>query len=160
MQPELFNEITEVRKRLADTNKIQQAVLCSSGIGTFTFIPGQMVPVDLEPTSVAIADAYNLLAKLHLIKTEPEETLSAGRIIAFPRVTSEVIKPFQYIAPEGSTTGEVVEIRASGEWSDGKYNYPISIHLTTYPGCGVVPFMGDNLKITLEREYTKVLHAA
>jgi hypothetical protein len=67
------------------------------------------------------------------------------------RVVSCVIKPFMY---GGERMGEAMEVRASGFWepsdsSDGPY--PASLHITVYPGCGVVPMIGDSVKITIER---------
>lgn len=73
------------------------------------------------------------------------------------RVKSCTIKPFSY-SPESieATPGEVLEIKAEGFWhsdlSDTKSpRYPMSLHFTAYPGCGVVPVIGDNIQITVER---------
>ena len=67
-------------------------------------------------------------------------------IVARPRVHRETIAPFKY--PQGE--GEVVEIRADGVW--GEFSWPISVHITVPPGCGVVPPMGDCLKIVVTRD--------
>jgi hypothetical protein len=56
---------------------------------------------------------------------------------------------------KGINQSEVVEIKAQGSWSssspDSSAEYPISLHITTYPGCAVVPSIGDNIRITIER---------
>jgi hypothetical protein len=53
--------------------------------------------------------------------------------------------------PEG---GDVLEIRAIGEWisEDGHSKYPLSIHIGTYPGCGLIPHVGDHIKVIIERQ--------
>ena len=57
---------------------------------------------------------------------------------------------------KGVLREEVIEVKASGDWesrADGRVptQYPISLHLTAYPGCAVIPSIGDNIKITIER---------
>jgi hypothetical protein len=66
-------------------------------------------------------------------------------IVAHLRVTSQIIKPFQY----SDTPGEVEEVKAVGVW--GEHNWPISLHITVYPGCGVIPIFGDDLQVTVTR---------
>lgn len=72
-----------------------------------------------------------------------------GPLVVFPRVTSEIVKPFDFGFENPVKGGEVVEIRATGFWSE--FNFPVSIHMTVYPGCEVLPPLGDHLKVTVER---------
>ena len=80
------------------------------------------------------------------------------------RVKSCTIKPFDYSRPgaEQMPTGEVLEIRAEGMWHPKDFDfiskespsypcYPVSLHFTVYPGCGVVPVIGDYIQIAIER---------
>jgi len=77
--------------------------------------------------------------------------METNEIVAYPRVTSEVIKEFVYRGmPIPGDVGEVVEIRAMGTW--GEFAFPVSVHLTVPPGCAVTPFMGDCLKIMVGRD--------
>jgi hypothetical protein len=80
------------------------------------------------------------------------------KAVAYPRVISEMIKPFEYpsMSGEKSIIGEVVEVKASGVWGDAQY--PVSIHITVPPGSAVIPCMGDNLKIVVSRDDRGVGH--
>jgi hypothetical protein len=62
---------------------------------------------------------------------------------------------------------EVLEMRASGLWCsgfdvaagenesshyvEGSIEYPVSLHITMYPGCPAIPVVGDNIRVTIER---------
>ena len=74
------------------------------------------------------------------------------QMTAYPRVVAEQIKPFEYASASGgkSIIGEVVEIKAVGVWGDA--DFPVSVHITVPPGCGITPFMGDCLKIVVSRD--------
>lgn len=72
----------------------------------------------------------------------------APKVIAFPRVISAGIKENQ--------SPEVLEIKAKGYWKESgamqsSSSWPVSLHITVYPGCSVIPVTGDHLKITIER---------
>ena len=73
------------------------------------------------------------------------------KIVAYLKVTSQSIKrrftPEQQIPTE---VEEVVEYKAFGLWDESEY--PISIHITTFPGCGAIPLCGDRMKVTIERD--------
>jgi len=81
---------------------------------------------------------------------------SDDRIEAEVRVKSCTIKPFDY-SNNGSPlkVGECLEIKAEGFWVPKDLidtpMYPLSLHFTVYPGCGVVPVIGDNIQVTVER---------
>lgn len=69
------------------------------------------------------------------------------------RVTSQIIKPFTYKVEDiGMVGGESIELRASGFWKgDNEDHFPVSLHLTVYPGHGVIPEIGDCLTISVTR---------
>ena len=70
------------------------------------------------------------------------------------RVTTLKVQPFAYKDGKGEMVdGESLEMRAAGFWVDEKTNdhYPVSLHMTVYPGHGVVPAIGDCVKISVER---------
>ena len=70
------------------------------------------------------------------------------------RVKSCVIKPFHL--GDKTYAGDLIEIKADGVWSSDEdaareIEYPVSLHLHVYPGCSVVPFIGDDVTITIKR---------
>jgi hypothetical protein len=69
------------------------------------------------------------------------------------RVTTLKVQPFAYKdGKEEMIGGESLEMRASGFWEDNDGNkYPTSLHMVVYPGHGVVPAIGDCVKISVER---------
>lgn len=78
------------------------------------------------------------------------------KIVANLRVISCHIKPLLFNGLEG----ESLEVKANGNWISNKINpayvcenisYSVSVHFTAYPGCGVIPALGDNIKVTIER---------
>ena len=81
------------------------------------------------------------------------------KIVATLRVKSCVIKRSTYVDGNlGQTTGEILEVKAEGLWNPSesekavfKTDYPVSLHVAIYPGCGAIPMIGDNIKITVER---------
>lgn len=94
----------------------------------------------------------------------------AQKIVADLRATSEVVKQFDYVSKVsgvGVVAGEVVELKASGTWtgvevdddldSSGttgvshSHDFPVSLHVTMYPGCPVLPVLGDRVRVTIER---------
>lgn len=87
--------------------------------------------------------------------------MPTDKVVAYTRVTRQEIKT-QSVSLISSdllssrVSSEVVEIRASGIWTEpctaGGDQYPISLHLTAYPGCPVIPFNGDYVKVTIERD--------
>jgi len=61
---------------------------------------------------------------------------------------------------EQESIGEAIEVKATGGWSriDPRACsstkdpiFPVSLHITVPPGCGVIPVVGDHLKVTVER---------
>jgi hypothetical protein len=46
-------------------------------------------------------------------------------------------------------SGEVIEVRAVGEW--GEQRFPVSLFITTMAGCGAIPVTGDHIAITVEQ---------
>ena len=76
------------------------------------------------------------------------------KIVTNLRVKSCVIKSFAY---DVDRIGEVVEVKAEGLWASTEQlqpsttDLPISLHITVYPGCGAIPWIGDNIQITIER---------
>lgn len=73
------------------------------------------------------------------------------KIVARLRVERMEIEDRQVIGDQ------VVNIRANGRWDNQErlpngilVEYPISVHLSTFPGCGAVPVMGDKIQITIE----------
>jgi hypothetical protein len=86
-------------------------------------------------------------------------------ITAEVRVTNLNVQPFAFRrdcsrGSEGEMMvgGESVVLKASGFWEDSSPEtetkpdqYPVSVHLTVYPGHGIIPVLGDTLKITVER---------
>ena len=87
------------------------------------------------------------------------------KVTAEVRVTNLNVQPFAYRrdcsrGSEGEMMmgGESVVLKASGFWEDVNPAinvepdlYPISVHITVYPGHGIIPVLGDTLKITVER---------
>jgi hypothetical protein len=80
------------------------------------------------------------------------------KITAEVRVTNLNVQSFAYKDGKGEMIGgESVAIKASGYWIDspedreGVDHYPISLHMIVYPGHGIIPALGDNLSITVER---------
>ena len=79
------------------------------------------------------------------------------KVTAEIRVTGLKVQPFAYKDGKGEMVGgESLEIRAAGFWIDeGNHQspnlYPVSLHMTVYPGHGVVPAIGDCVKISVER---------
>ena len=47
--------------------------------------------------------------------------------------------------------GEKLEVKASGLWKseNGKDSYPVSVHLTVYPGCPAIPAIGDDIEVVI-----------
>jgi hypothetical protein len=85
------------------------------------------------------------------------------RVEARLRVVSETIRRWDYThckPADGPTQsdhiGEVLEVKAIGEWrsldEDGPHTFPVSLHITVYPGCGVIPVIGDHICVTIERD--------
>lgn len=74
------------------------------------------------------------------------------KITAEIRVTGLKVQPFAYEDGE-MVAGESLEMRASGFWIDErtKDHYPVSLHATVYPGHGIVPAIGDCVRISVER---------
>ena len=84
------------------------------------------------------------------------------KITAEVRVTNLNVQPFAYRqdcsrGSEGEMMigGESVVLKASGFWEDKNsaepQHYPVSVHITVYPGHEIIPALGDTLKITVER---------
>lgn len=75
------------------------------------------------------------------------------KLTAEIRVVSLKVLPFSYKDGKGEMVGgEVLEMKATGFWVDEEKNhYPASLHVSVYPGHGVVPAIGDNVKISVER---------
>lgn len=77
----------------------------------------------------------------------------AEQLEAELRVTNLNVKPFAYhVEGMDAQGGESVEMRASGFWEKDGDHYPISLHATVYPGHGIVPALGDNITVTIERK--------
>jgi hypothetical protein len=79
------------------------------------------------------------------------------KITATVRVTDLNVRPFDYEVEGKVEVGESVVIKASGHWKSDTANpevcdqFPVSLHMTVYPGHGIVPALGDNLSIAVER---------
>ena len=75
------------------------------------------------------------------------------KITAELRVITLKVLPFPYRDGKGEGVGgESLEMRATGFWVDESENhYPVSLHATVYPGHGVVPAIGDCVKVSVER---------
>jgi hypothetical protein len=76
------------------------------------------------------------------------------KVTAVIRVTTLKVQPFAYKDGKGEMVGgESLEMRAAGFWVDDKTgdHYPTSLHMTVYPGHGIVPAIGDCVKISVER---------
>ena len=75
------------------------------------------------------------------------------KVTAEIRVTGLKVQPFAYKDGKGEMVGgESLEMRVAGFWVDDETNhYPISLHMVVYPGHGVVPMIGDCVKISVER---------
>jgi hypothetical protein len=82
------------------------------------------------------------------------------KVTAEIRVTGLKVQPFAYKDGKGEMVGgESLEMRAAGFWvSEGTKDgypildhFPVSLHMTVYPGHGVVPAIGDCVKISVER---------
>jgi hypothetical protein len=73
------------------------------------------------------------------------------------RVTGLKVQPFAYKDGNGEMVGgESLEMRAAGFWIDegdhrAANHFPVSLHMTVYPGHDVVPAIGDCVKISVER---------
>jgi hypothetical protein len=68
------------------------------------------------------------------------------------KITAELRVLGLKVQPFTDVQGETLELRAYGFWKDEQGNeYPVSLHLTTYPGHGVVPHIGDDVSISVER---------
>jgi hypothetical protein len=78
------------------------------------------------------------------------------KVTAEIRVTGLKVQPFAYKDGKGEMVGgESLEMRAAGFWVDERTgdHFPASLHMTVYPGHGVVPAIGDCVKISVERGY-------
>jgi hypothetical protein len=79
------------------------------------------------------------------------------KITATVRVTDLNVRPFDYEVEGKVEVGESVVIKAFGHWKSDTANpevcdqFPVSLHMTAYPGHGIVPALGDNLSIAVER---------
>jgi hypothetical protein len=76
------------------------------------------------------------------------------KVTAGIRVTGLKVQPFAYKGSTGDEVGgESLEMRAAGFWVDEKTkdHYPVSLHMVVYPGHGIVPAIGDCVKISVER---------
>ncbi len=81
------------------------------------------------------------------------------KLTAELRVTSLKVQPFAYKDGKGEMVGgESMELRASGFWVDDSgpagepSNYfPMSLHVSVYPGHGIVPVIGDCVTVSVER---------
>lgn len=87
------------------------------------------------------------------------------KVTASVRVTNLNVQPFAYRrdcsrGSEGEMMvgGESVVLKASGFWESPNAAanaepdlYPVSVHITVYPGHGIIPALGDALTITVER---------
>lgn len=76
------------------------------------------------------------------------------KVLTELRVLSCVMKPFSYGVPDPNEpwtveVGEVNVVKAIGTW--GECKWPVSLHITVPPGCGVIPHLGNGIKITVER---------
>lgn len=72
------------------------------------------------------------------------------------RVKSLKVMPWPYAtgAPEGETQtfyGEAVMVQSEGKIILDTGTYPISIHMTVPPGCGLVPPFGDDYRVIIQR---------
>lgn len=81
------------------------------------------------------------------------EKVAAEIVECSLRVIGLKVKPFAYKDGKGEMVGgESMEMRANGFWVDEVGNhYPVSLHMTVYPGHGVIPAIGDCVKISVER---------
>lgn len=92
-----------------------------------------------------------------------------NKIVSELRINSCVIKPSDNLLSRfGLEIREVfeeetMEVKAIGTWSDDRVEmwattekdrikFPISLHFTTYPGCEIVPLIGDKITIIIEHE--------
>lgn len=77
-----------------------------------------------------------------------------ANITAEIRVTGLKVQPFSYKdGKEEMVGGESLVMKAYGFWEDNDGNkYPTSLHMTVYPGHGVVPAIGDCVTISVERK--------
>ncbi|MFL6427896.1 MAG: hypothetical protein ACJ71S_06600 [Acidobacteriaceae bacterium] len=71
------------------------------------------------------------------------------------RVTTLKVQPFAYKDGKGEMVGgESLEMRAAGFWvDDNGDHFPASLHVTVYPGHGIVPAIGDCVSISVERSH-------
>lgn len=89
--------------------------------------------------------------------------VSEDKIVGFLRVNSGAIKPFEFKAQcTPPVIGEVLEHKLNGDWDDryedprmaqaaSSYEkYPMSLHVTIPCGKGVIPCVGDYVKVTIE----------
>lgn len=83
--------------------------------------------------------------------------MEQDRIETEVRVTALKVLPFAYKDGKGEGIGgESMEMRAAGFWvleqpNGVKDHFPISLHLTVYPGHVVIPAIGDCLRVSVER---------
>lgn len=78
--------------------------------------------------------------------------METGKIVVDLRVVSQAVKPFQY----GKTIGEVLEVKAVGDWGGNDAEWPISLHITVPPGCGAIPVTGDSITVIVsQKRYPK-----
>lgn len=79
------------------------------------------------------------------------------KVTATVRVTNLNVQPFEYEVEGNIEVGESVVIKASGHWKSDTANpevcdqFPVSVHMTVYPGHEIIPALGDNLSVTVER---------
>ena len=88
------------------------------------------------------------------------------KITAILRVVGSTIKRWDYANNQPysesqhllpSVLGEAMEVRAVGEWEclDAdevtKLKFPMSLHVTVYPGCGAIPVTGNHIKVSFEQ---------
>lgn len=74
------------------------------------------------------------------------------KITAELRVTTLKVQPFAYKDGKGEMVGgETMEVRAAGFYEADGDHFPASLHIVTYPGHGIIPVIGDCVKITVER---------
>jgi len=79
------------------------------------------------------------------------------KVTAEIRVIALKVQPFSYKDGNNEMVGgESLEMRAAGFWVSEEpdtpaNHYPVSLHMTVYPGHGVVPVIGDCVKISVER---------
>lgn len=97
----------------------------------------------------------SLLSQFQPQQSEPMAGTNGGfmeNITAELRVTAMKVQPFAYRDGKNEMVGgESLEMRAAGFWEENDDLFPLSLHVTVYPGHGVVPAIGDNIRVTIER---------